>query len=128
MLCLELRRVLPLAGGVERLVVGLRPDEQHPRASARDALAPDRAVVAVGGGETDTDDGVARRVFRRVPVHARLALGTGRLPRRPIEREVGLGEAGLRARLPAIVLVDRPEQRAAMLGLAGDEVVGGDVA
>jgi len=42
------------------------------------------------------------------PVHIQLGSGTIEATP-PIEREVGLSEAGLRARLPAIVLVDRPE-------------------
>src|SRR5262245_55743056 len=52
----ERRRVLPLPGGLQRLVVLAPPDPQHPLAPAGDALRPGRAGAAVRQAEADEGD------------------------------------------------------------------------
>src|SRR5690349_11474364 len=76
-----------------------------------------RAGPAGGQAEADEGDGVPVRVGGLLPGHAPLALRAGRLPRLPIDDEIGGREALVGPRLPTalrpggadeVAVMDRP--------------------
>src|SRR5262249_51249228 len=100
-LLLELRRLLPQACGLERLVLLLRAYGQATRAAlAFRTLRPTLAPATVFGVERNPDAGVALCIAALCPLARELALRAARLLRVPVEREVRHREALIRLGLP----------------------------
>jgi hypothetical protein len=82
----ELGGLLPLAGGLDGLVVGLRADGELPRGVFRRGACTTGGARATGGPvETDVDDRIARDIVAWRPFDAGLPLGTVGLLRLPIQ-------------------------------------------
>jgi hypothetical protein len=82
----ELRRLLALPRGLERLVVGLQPDRELAWGAFRcGTRLAGGARTTRGPVEPDADDRVARDITRRPPIDAGMPLGTARLLGVPID-------------------------------------------
>jgi hypothetical protein len=82
----ELGGFLPLAGGLDGLVVCLRPDGELPWGVFRRSAHTTGGAHATGGAvETDTDDRITRDIVSRPPVDTRMPLRTVGLLRLPIQ-------------------------------------------
>ena len=84
----ELGGLLPLPCGLDRLVMGLRPDGQLARGIfGLGARRADRTGATSRGMEPDAHHGVARDIPAWSPADAGVALGAARLVRLPIDAE-----------------------------------------
>ena len=84
----ERGRLLPLPCGLDRLVMGLRPDgELARRIFSQGARLADRTRATGRGMETNAHHGVAGDIPAWRPSDAGLPLGTARLVRFPIDQE-----------------------------------------
>jgi hypothetical protein len=79
----ELRRLLALPRGLERLVVGLQPDgELAGRRMRRGTRLAGRARTTGSAVKPEANHRIARHIASRPPVDTGMALGTVRQPRR----------------------------------------------
>jgi hypothetical protein len=84
----ELGGLLPLAGGLDGLVVSLRPDGELPWGVFRRGARTTGGTRATGGPvKPDANDRIARDIVSRPPVDTRLPLGTVGLLRLPIQHK-----------------------------------------
>ena len=125
----ELGGLLPLPRGLDRLVMGLRPDgELARRIFGLGARLADRTGATGRGMETDAHHGIAGDIPAWRPSDAGLPLGTAGLLRLPIDHE---GAQIIALARPPLVAI-RPEGWAddvdLMRGLGGDEEFGIDIA
>jgi hypothetical protein len=82
----EFGGLLPLAGGLDGLVVRLRPDGELPWGVFRHGAHTTGGARATGGPvETDTDDRITRDIVSRPPVDTCMPLRTVGLLRLPIQ-------------------------------------------
>ena len=82
----ELRRLLPLAGGLDGLMVGLGADRELAWSAFRRGARRTGGTRATGGSvKPDADDRITRHIASRPPVDAGMALGTARLLGLPIQ-------------------------------------------
>jgi hypothetical protein len=82
----ELRRLLALPRGLERLMVDLRADRQLARGCLGGGALPAGGTRATGGPlKPDANDRIARHIMPRPPVDTGMALGTARLLGLPID-------------------------------------------
>ena len=86
----ELDGLLPLPGGLDRLVVGLRPDRELERGVfGPGARLADRTDTTGGRIEADAHEGIAGSIPARGPLDTGMPLGTARLFGLPIHPEGG---------------------------------------
>jgi hypothetical protein len=84
-LSLKLGGLLPLPGGLDRLVLGFRPDRELAGGVFGPGAYLARRTGATGRPiEADTHDGIAGDIPSRGPFHTRLPLWTTRLLRFPL--------------------------------------------
>jgi hypothetical protein len=121
----ELGGFLPLAGGLDRLVVGLGPDRELARGAFRRGSRLTGGTCATGGAvKPDANHGIARDIVARSPVDAGLSLRTARLLRLPIQ-DKGLHVIALSALLwSAIGPKGGAHHIDVILGLCGDQAIG----
>ena len=118
----ELGGLLPLPCGLDRLVMGLRPDGELPRRSfGLGARRADRTGAAGRGMEPDAHHGITRNISAWHPSDAGLPLGTAGVLRLPVDDE----GAHLIALAGPPLMAIRPKRGAdhvdLMLGVGGDE-------
>jgi hypothetical protein len=120
----ELGGLLPLAGGLDGLVVRLRPDGELPWGVFRHGAHTTGGARATGGPvETDTDDRITRDIVSRPPVDICMPLRTVGLLRLPIQ-DKGLHAIALTGlMLPAIRPKSGPDHINLMVALRRDETV-----
>jgi hypothetical protein len=112
---------LALARGLERLVVGLRPDRKLPRGLWRCGAALTGGTGATGGpGKADAHDGSPGPSMAGGPFDPGVPLGTVGLLRVPIHPKGLEGIPGM-LMLPAISPYGWPDDLDLMLRLGGDE-------
>jgi hypothetical protein len=84
----ELDGLLPLPGGLDRLVVGLRPDRELAGGVFRPgARLAGRTDTTGGRIEADAHDGIAGNIPARSPLDTGMPLGTAGLFGLPIDQE-----------------------------------------
>jgi hypothetical protein len=109
----EVRRLFPVASGLERLVLFPRPDLYPPAGvlgTREGAEGPARAGSAVGGREPYLHGVVAANVHLRGPLDALVPFGAGGLLALPVDAEVLRPEALPGAGLPAVIRAGGTEQ------------------
>ena len=120
----EGHRLLPLPCGLDRIVVGLRPDRELAWSRSRRGACLTGGTRATGGPvKPDANHGIARDIVSRPPVDAGISLGTVRPLGVPIQ-DKGLqviAQSGLP--LPAVGPKRRTNQVDLMLGLGGDQEI-----
>jgi hypothetical protein len=120
----EYRRLLALPRGLNRLVVGLRPNRELARSRlGRGAPLAGWTPTTGRSVETDATDRIARHVASRPPVDTGMALGTVRLLRVPI-KDTGLESIALAGLTwPARGPKGWPDDIDLMQSLGGDQEV-----
>jgi hypothetical protein len=120
----ELRGLLALPRGLDRLVVGLGPDGELAWGVFRRGTRSTGRTCATGGPvEPDANDRIPRDIVSRPPVDAGMPLGTVRLLGLPID-DKGLEVIALPSPpLPAVGPKGWPNHLNLMLGLRGDQEV-----
>jgi len=120
----ELGGLLPLAGGLDGLVVGLRPDGELPRGVSRRGAHLTGGTRATGGlVKPDANDRITRDIVSRPPVDTCMPWRTVGLLRLPIQ-DKGLQAIALTGLLlPAIRPKSGPDHLNLMVALRRDETV-----
>jgi hypothetical protein len=120
----ELGGLLPLAGGLDGLVVGLRPDGELPRGVSRRGAHLTGGTRATGGlVKPDANDRITRDIVSRPPVDTCMPWRTVGLLRLPIQ-DKGLQAIALTGQLlPAIRPKSGPDHLNLMVALRRDETV-----
>src|ERR671936_2099531 len=120
---LKVVRLLPGAGGLERLILRLGPQGQAAWMDGRPCTLPTaRAGQTGGAGKFHIDDGLPALIMARFPLHTALTAWTGGPAGLPVDGKVPQVEALPRPALPVLVLRGGPHQVDALL-LAGHEML-----
>jgi hypothetical protein len=100
---LEVVRLLTGPGGVQSVELSLGAQGERPRGGGRPrAAAADRAGLAGCLGKLHPDNGLALSLAMGMPADPALSARAGDRPCLPIDRELFLGEALARTRLPVL--------------------------